>query len=129
MNALAGALCLGGPLAATLLSAVPSLLAQKSAAQVGAVIPGAAAMEQLGRANIAVVGARDLVPGASVRLHGIKTFDKQRIDLAILYAASVLIEGCDTLRDVFMTIIQGKTEMLFKVENLENLPATASPPG
>ncbi|HJB67749.1 MAG TPA: hypothetical protein H9770_02790, partial [Candidatus Fournierella excrementigallinarum] len=122
VNALAGALCLGGPLAATLLSAVPSLLAQKSAAQVGAVIPGAAAMEQLGRANIAVVGARDLVPGASVRLHGIKTFDKQRIDLAILYAASVLIEGCDTLRDVFMTIIQGKTEMLFKVENLENLP-------
>ena len=42
VNALAGALCLGGPLAATLLSAVPSLLAQKSAAQVGAVIPGAA---------------------------------------------------------------------------------------
>lgn len=122
VNALAGTLCLGGPLAATLLSAVPSLLAQKSAAQVGAVIPGAAAMEQLGRANIAVVGARDLVPGASVRLHGIKTFDKQRIDLAILYAASVLIEGCDTMRDVFMTIIQGKTEMLFKVENLENLP-------
>ena len=34
----------------------------------------------------------------------------------------MLIEGCDTLRDVFMTIIQGKTEMLFKVENLENLP-------
>lgn len=122
VNALAGALCLGAPLAATLLSAVPSLLAQKSAAQVGAVIPGAAAMEQLGRANMVVVGARDLVPSASVRLHGIKTFDKQRIDLAILYAASVLIEGCDTLRDVFMTIIQGKTQMLFKVENLENLP-------
>ena len=122
VNALAGALCLGGPLAATLLSALPSLLAQKSAAQVGAVIPGASANEQLGRANMVVVGARDLVPGASVRLHGIKTFDKQRIDLAILYAASVLIEGCDTLRDVFMNIIQGKTEMLFKVENLENLP-------
>ena len=122
VNALAGALCLGAPLAATLLSALPSLLAQKSAVQVGAVIPGASAMEQLGRANMVVVGARDLLPSASVRLHGIKTFDKQRIDLAILYAASVLIEGCDTLRDVFMTIIQGKTEMLFKVENLENLP-------
>ena len=122
VNALAGTLCLGGPLAATLLSALPSLLAQKSAAQVGAVIPGASANEQLGRANMVVVGARDLVPGASVRLHGIKTFDKQRIDLAILYAASVLIEGCDTMRDVFMNIIQGKTEMLFKVENLENLP-------
>ena len=52
------------------------------------------AMEQLGRANMVVVGARDLVPGASVRLHGIKTFEKERIDLAILYAASVLIAGC-----------------------------------
>ena len=122
VTALAGALCLGAPLAATLLSAIPALLAQKSAAQVGAVVPGADAAAQLGRANVALVGAKDLVPGASVRLHGIKTFEKQRIDLAILYAASVLIEGCDTMRDVFMKIIQGKTEMLFPVENLENLP-------
>ncbi len=118
VSVLAGALCLGGPLSCTLLSAVPSLLMQKSACRVGAVVPGWSAVQEMSRANVVVVGARDLFPSASVVLHGIKTFEKERIDLAILYAASVLIEGCDTLRDVFLSIIQNKTEMLYPVENL-----------
>lgn len=118
VSALAGALCLGGPLCCTLLSAVPSLLMQKSACRVGAVVPGWSAVQEMSRANVVVVGARDLFPSSSVVLHGIKTFEKERIDLAILYAASVLIEACDTLRDVFLDIIQSKTEMLYPVENL-----------
>lgn len=120
VSVLAGALCLGGPLSCTLLSAVPSLLMQKSACRVGAVVPGWSAVQEMSRANVVVVGARDLFPSASVVLHGIKTFEKERIDLAILYAASVLIEGCDTLRDVFLSIIQNKTEMLYPVENLSH---------
>ena len=122
LAAFAGSLCLGAPLAATLISAVPSVLMQKSAARVGAVIPGWSAIAQLGRANMVTVGAKDLFPSACVRLHGIKTFEKQRIDLAILYAASVLIKGCDTLRDVFMEIVQDRTDILYQVENLENDP-------
>lgn len=122
ITAFAGTLCLGAPLAATLLSAVPAMLMQKSAARVGAVIPGWSAVSQLGRANMVVAGAKDLFPASSVRLHGIKTFEKQRIDLAILYAASILVEGCDTLRDVFLNIIQNRTDILYPVENLENHP-------
>ena len=121
-TAFAGTLCLGGPASATLLAAVPGMLMQKSAARVGAVVPGWSSIEELSGANMIVVGAKDLFPAKSVRLHGIKTFEKERIDLAILYAASVLIVGCDTLRDVFMNIIQGKTNILFPVESLENDP-------
>ncbi len=122
VSSLAGALCLAAPVCATLVSAVPSLMLQKSASRVGAVVPGWSAQEELGRANMILVGARDLFPAGCVRLHGIKTFEKERIDLAILYAASVLVKGCDTLRDVFLAIIQNKTEMLFPVENLTNEP-------
>lgn len=121
-TAFAGTLCLGGPASATLLAAVPGMLMQKSAARVGAVVPGWSSIEELSGANMIVVGAKDLFPAKSVRLHGIKTFEKERIDLAILYAASVLIAGCDTLRDVFMNIIQGKKNILFPVESLENDP-------
>lgn len=121
-TAFAGTLCLGGPASATLLATVPGMLMQKSAARVGAVVPGWSSIEELSGANMIVVGAKDLFPAKSVRLHGIKTFEKERIDLAILYAASVLIAGCDTLRDVFMNIIQGKTNILFPVESLENDP-------
>ncbi len=122
VSSLAGALCLAAPVCATLVSAVPSLMLQKSASRVGAVVPGWSAQEELGLANMILVGARDLFPAGCVRLHGIKTFEKERIDLAILYAASILVKGCDTLRDVFLAIIQNKTEMLFPVENLSNEP-------
>ena len=117
-SVLAGTLVLGSPLCSTLLAAVPCLMMQKSAARVGAVVPGWSAVEELESTNMVMVGARDLFPQRCVLLHGIKTFEKERIDLAILYAASILIEGCDTLRDVFMNIIQGDTSMLYTVENL-----------
>lgn len=122
LAAFAGTLVLGAPVAATLLSAVPALLMQRSASRVGAVIPGWSSVAQLSGSNMVVVGAKDLFPASCVRLHGIKTFEKQRIDLAILYAASILVEGCDTLRDVFLQIIEGRTQILYPVENLENHP-------
>lgn len=118
MSVLAGTMVLGSPLSSTLLAAVPCLMMQKSAARVGAVIPGWSAVEELGNTNMVMANARDLFPPHSVLLHGIKTFEKERIDLAILYAASILVQACDTLQDVFMNIIQGKTDMLYPVENL-----------
>ena len=120
VSGLAAVFCLGAPLCAVLFSALCSRMQQRSAARVGAVVPGWGAVEELGKINTIVVGAKDLFPRGSVVLQGIKTFEKERIDLAILYAASVLVAGCDTLRDVFLNIIQNKTEMLYPVENLVN---------
>lgn len=118
VSALAGTLCLGAPLAVTLVPGVTSWMQQKAAARVGAVVPGWASMEELSRINTIVTEGHDLFPTGTVTLHGLKTFSKERIDLAILYAASVLVEGCDTLRDLFLEIIQGRTEILYKVESL-----------
>ena len=120
VSALAAVACLGAPLCAILFSSLSARMQQRSAAKVGAVVPGWGAVEELGRINTIVAGAKDLFPRGSVVLQGIKTFEKERIDLAILYAASVLVAGCDTLRDVFLNIIQNKTEMLYPVENLVN---------
>lgn len=118
VSVLAAVLCLGAPFASTLLAAVPSLLMQKSAGKVGAVVPGWDAVEALGETNMVLVGAKDIFPASSIVLKGIKTFEKERIDLAILYAASILIEGCDTLRDVFSHIIEGRTDILYPVESM-----------
>lgn len=114
--------CVGAPLSSSLVSAVPSALLQRSTSKVGAVVPGWSAIEELGQVNVVMAGARDIFPPSSVRLQGIKTFEKERVDLAILYAASVLIEGCDTMRDIFLGVIQGKQDMLYKVESLVTEP-------
>lgn len=118
ITAFAAVYCIAAPLSSTLVSALPSALMQRGAARVGAVIPGWSAVEELGRVNVVMAEAKDLFPSGTIRLRGIKTYERERIDLAILYAASVLIEGCDTLRDLFLAVIQGQEEMLYPIENL-----------
>ncbi len=118
VSAFAGLLAIGAPLSSTLVSAIPSLLLQQGASKVGAVVPGWSAIEELGYVNVVMAGAKDVFPPNAVTLKGIKTFEKVRVDLAILYAASVLIEGCETLRGIFQGIIQNRSDMLYKVENL-----------
>ncbi len=118
LSGFAAAACVVAPLSSTLLSAVPSILLQQAGRKLGVVVPGWSAIEELGGVNVVMAGAKDIFPQSSVTLKGIKTFEQERIDLAILYAASILTENCDTMQDVFMGVIQGKKEMLFKVENL-----------
>ena len=117
ISVFAATLCLGSPFASTLLVAVPSLLMQKHTSRVGAVVPGWSAIEELGKTNMVLVGAKDLFPVGTIVLKGIKTFEKERIDLAILYATSILVEACDTMKEVFSGIIQGKTDILYPVES------------
>lgn len=117
LSGFAGAMTLGAPLAATLAYALPAQLLQTAAARCGAVVPGPSAVQALGSANAVLLRARDLFPAGSVRLHGIKTFEKERIDLAILYAASILSTQCETLRGVFMGMLDNNEKLLLKVEN------------
>ncbi len=117
----AAVLVIAAPLGAIFVQVLPSVLMNQSAARVGAIIPGWEAIEGIGKTTAVMLNAHDIFPPSTVRLHGIKTFSKeQRIDLAILYAASILTRGCDTLRDIFLSMIEGKTEMLYEAESLTN---------
>ena len=116
VTAMATVFCLGSPLAGTLLSAVPARLMQRSAAQVGAVIPGWKDIRQLGRINVIQITTQDLFPSGCISLGGIKA---ERIDLAIPYAVSMLTEENDALRTFFMSMIGDNTKLLYPVENLE----------
>ncbi|WP_455501636.1 hypothetical protein, partial [Gemmiger sp.] len=115
-TAMAGVFCLAAPLAGTLLSALPARMMQRSAAQVGAVIPGWRDIRQLGRINVIQVTARDLFPTGCVTLAGIRPVNQKDINTAIIYAASILSEGAPTLRDVFMNMLGGNRNLRSKVE-------------
>lgn len=105
-------------LCSTLKSALPLTNMQKSLSRFGVILPGYAAAEQVAGVNGVLLDGREIFPKGSVLLHGIKTFEKEQIDRAILYAASVLIPSCETLAPVFLNVIQGKTDMLYKTENI-----------
>ena len=92
---------------------------QRSAAQVGAVIPGWRNIRQLGRINVLQVAARDLFPAGCISLVGIKPVKPEHIDLAIVFAASMLSDAEPTLRDVFLNMLGGNRSLLAKVEDRE----------
>ena len=115
----AGAAAMQIPLSHTLVNSVPSALMQKSLEKVGALVNGWQGIDQLSNTTHVNFDAKHLFPRGTVILHGIKTFEKERIDLAILYAASVLIKECDVLRPVFMEVIDGKTDILPQVDSCE----------
>ncbi|MEG2524827.1 MAG: hypothetical protein RSB03_04475 [Oscillospiraceae bacterium] len=107
------------PFISTLCVKLPIVSMQKYLSKYSAVVPGYSAAAEVCVANCVVLEGRELFPKGNVMLHGIKTFERERIDKAILYAASVLIQSCDTMSHVFMNVIQGKTEMLYHVDSVE----------
>ena len=115
----AGAAALQAPLSQTLVNSVPSALMQKNLEKVGALVNGWQGIDQLSKTTHVNFDAKHLFPRGTVILHGIKTFEKERIDLAIIYAASVLIEKCDVMRPVFMEVIEGKTDILYPLDSCE----------
>lgn len=117
--AAAAVLCMGAPLSSVLVPGLAAQRLQRAAAAVGAVVPGWAAIEELGGIDTIELDADDLFTADSVTLEDIRIFKGGRIDRAILYAASVLNESCDTLRGLFRQIIEDRTDILFPVKDLE----------
>lgn len=117
--AAAAVLCMGAPLSSALVPGLAALRLQRAAAAVGAVVPGWAAIEELGGIDTIELDADDLFTADGVTLEDIRIFKGGRIDRAILYAASVLNESCDTLRGLFSQIIEDRTDILFPVKDLE----------
>lgn len=117
--ALTAVLCMGAPLSSTLIAGMASLRLQRNAAVIGAVVPGWAAVEELGGIDTIQVDADDLFTSESATLEDIRIFKGGRIDRAILYAASILNQSCNTLRGLFQQIIEDRTEILYPVKDLE----------
>ena len=117
--ALTSMLCMGAPLSSTLVAGIASLRLQKTAAAAGAVVPGWAAIEELGGVDTVQVDADELFTADSVNLEDIRIFKGGRIDRAILYSASVLSKCCNTLSGLFRQIIEDRTDILYPVKDLE----------
>ena len=118
LTAFSAVTCIASPVTATLYANYPLLRAQKSLAKEGAQLTGFEAVDTFSMINGVTVDASELFPSDNVLLHNIKMFEKRRIDEAILDASSALCSFDGTIKNVFMKIIQGKMEILKKVENL-----------
>ena len=114
----AGALLMGAPMAAGILSAVNLSAANKKLRGEGTVINGYSAVEDAVNSNGVIIDACDAFVSGACNIVGMKPYHKMRIDEAILYTASVIIASGGVLADVFNKVIVGKKELLLPVDTL-----------
>lgn len=118
VSALTGIILMGLPVAASLISAVNLSTANKKLNAEGTAINGYSAVEDAVNSNGVMIDACDAFVSSGCNIEGMKLYHKMRIDEAILYTASVVIESGGVLADVFEGVIIGKKELLFPVESL-----------
>lgn len=114
----AACMAISAPITSAFVGNLPLYRASRALAPAGAMLSGFEAVDTFSEVNAVTLEGSDLFPESSVQLHNIKMFEKNRIDDAILDAASAVCSCNGTLRGIFMKIIQGNTSMLKKVENL-----------
>lgn len=85
----------------------------------GAMLVGYPGVRQFADVNVVQVDSNELYPQGSVVLHGIKTFSGQRIDESIMQAAAIMCKVGGPLASTFDQIIQGKENILPRVEALD----------
>ena len=106
---------------ASLLYAMNTILSDISAEldKYGARVCGFEGAQMAAGTNAVVLEAANLFGTHGCDLHGIKVFNKTKIDDAIIYAAAVIIKTKSPLAHVFDDVIIGKKSILPKVDNVQ----------
>lgn len=118
LSTFAAVLAISSPITATIVGSLPQHKAYRALTRGGAALTGYNAVEKFSDTNVVLADACELFTSDEVLLHNIKTFEKNRIDEAILDASSVLCVCNGAVKNIFLRIIQGNTKMLRPVENL-----------
>lgn len=118
ISSFAGALLMGVPSAAGIISAAGLAHANRKLRNGNTVINGYSAVEDAVNSNGIIIDSADAFRSGGCNIEGIKLYHKMRIDEAILYTASVIIASGGVLSEIFDGVIEGKRELLLPVETL-----------
>lgn len=118
VTSFAGALLMGVPAAAGIISSSSLSHANKKLRRNGTIINGYTAVENAINSNGIVIDSADAFKSGGCNIEGIKLYHKMRIDEALLYTASVVIASGGVLSEIFEGVIIGKNELLLPVETL-----------
>ncbi|MGI5896648.1 MAG: hypothetical protein ACOX6U_06790 [Oscillospiraceae bacterium] len=114
----AAVLCVFSPFSYLFSVGLPMSRAVRKYNKHGGVILSPSEVDDFCYTNAVAVSAHDLFPGNAVKLYGIKTFAGQRIDEALMDAASVIEASGSVLANVFHQITSGDSKLLRPVDTL-----------
>ena len=111
--------CIGAPITGEIGASLPMWRSCKSLVKKKAFLAGYETITDYNDLNSIVIDAKSIFPNGTVKLKTIKAFTKQNIDEAIISAASLVNAAGGTLSDIFLSTINGRTELLSSVDSFE----------
>ncbi|MGN0537880.1 MAG: hypothetical protein ACI4M3_07885, partial [Acutalibacteraceae bacterium] len=118
MTSFALTACITTPICSLLAVNIPMSRLCKSAGRKSAMVSNYAAVRQFCDTNAIIVDVNDLYPKGTITLSGMKIFNESKINDALLAGAAVSFAAKGTFAYVFENIIQGRMEILPKVESV-----------
>ncbi len=118
LSIFAALMCICAPITATLIGSMPLWRLAKRLSKKGAAVAGYQSLDDFDEITTIAVDANELFSGGFVELHGIKPFAEDRIDEAIIDAASVIVQANGLLTDTFMEMIGRREGLLKEVDSL-----------
>lgn len=113
-----GAMCLGVPACALLLTNLPLRAANKALNADGAMIANWDAAGDCARSNAVVIDSADLFDRSNCSMHGFKEYGNVRTDDIVLYTAAMFIKSGGPLADVFEQSVVNGRDLLPPVKSL-----------
>ena len=118
ISAFTATLCVCATLSTSFIETIPLSKLAKKLTPIGGMVSGNKAVEDFCDTRAVIMSEKDLFPRKNVSLHGIKAFSRNRIDEAILDAASVICELNGSLAPLFLDMIGGNKQLLRKVDSI-----------
>ena len=117
-NVVTPALLISCPLIALYVNNFSLLRASKALAKKGAMVCGFEGAHSAHNSNAIVMEASELFGARSCDLHGIRLFNKAKVDDALLLTAAVIMKTKSPLKYVFSDVIVGNKDILPEVDGV-----------
>ncbi|MEG2295417.1 MAG: hypothetical protein RSB96_01590 [Oscillospiraceae bacterium] len=118
ITAFATLMVLCAPFTAATISNFPIKKANKKLNIYKTLISGYDAVDEYGDTQVIMINIRDIFTPASIIMHGMKVFDQNMIDCAILDSASIMHECQNHLEGVFLKLVDGDKTLLNDVSSI-----------
>ena len=118
VSAFTAILCVCATFSTSFIETIPLYKLAVKLTPMGGMVSGNKAVEDFCDTRAVILNEKDLFPRGHVSLQGVKAFSRNRIDEAILDAASVICALNGTLSPLFLDMIGGNKKLLRKVDNI-----------
>ncbi len=115
----AGTLLLSMPATAFISMSRPENLLERRLHKLGTVLCGWQGIRQVPQKLVVPVAPKDLFPGNTMKLNGVKFYGSRTPDLVVAYAASLATEDGGSLAPVFQQLLSARGGNMLPVEDLQ----------